>query len=49
LPQPLDLDKAKFHLQKAGLAGSTADRGLPAANGSIDMAALMQQSAEKMA
>ena len=50
LPQrPYDLDKAKFHLQKAGLAGSTATIvATPAANGSIDMAVLMQQSAQKI-
>jgi len=50
LPQrPYDLDKAKFHLQKAGLVGSTATIvATPAANGSIDMAVLMQQSAQKI-
>ncbi|APR35736.1 ABC transporter substrate-binding protein [Paraburkholderia sp. SOS3] len=51
LPQrPYDLDKAKFHLQKAGAIGTpippiyaTSD-----ANGSIEMAVLMQQSAQKI-
>ena len=50
LPQrPYDPEKAKFHLQKAGLAGAT----LPivasvAAAGSIDMAQLLQLSAQKI-
>ncbi|MFX1737318.1 ABC transporter substrate-binding protein [Paraburkholderia sp. A1RI_3L] len=51
LPQrPYDLDRAKFHLQKAGAIGAaippvfaTSD-----ANGSIEMAVLMQQSAQKI-
>ncbi len=49
LPQrPYDLDKAKFHLQKSGMAGMT----LPvvastAATGSVDMAQLLQLSAQK--
>ncbi|CAB3795746.1 ABC transporter substrate-binding protein [Paraburkholderia fynbosensis] len=51
LPQrPYDLDKAKFYLQKAGAVGTpippiyaTSD-----ANGSIEMAVLMQQSAQKI-
>jgi peptide/nickel transport system substrate-binding protein len=51
LPQrPYDLDKAKFYLQKAGAVGTpippifaTTD-----ANGSIEMAVLMQQSAQKI-
>ena len=49
LPQrPYDLDKAKFHLQKAGVAGKSVQVvASPAANGSIDMAVLMQQSAQK--
>jgi peptide/nickel transport system substrate-binding protein len=48
LPQrPYDPDKAKFHLQKSGLAGAT----LPvvasvAAIGSIEMAQLLQRSAQ---
>jgi peptide/nickel transport system substrate-binding protein len=50
LPQrPYDLDKAKFHLQKAGLAGTNVPVvATAAANGSIDMAVLMQQSAQKI-
>ncbi len=50
LPQrTLDLDKAKFHLQKSGMAGMT----LPlvcstAANGSVDMAQIIQLSAQKI-
>ena len=49
LPQrPYDPDKAKFHLQKAGMAGKSVPVvASPAANGSIDMAVLMQQSAQK--
>ncbi|MFL9925407.1 ABC transporter substrate-binding protein [Herbaspirillum lusitanum] len=51
LPQrPYDPDKAKFHLGKAGVLGSTP---IPlvasvAAAGSVDMAMLMQQSAQKI-
>ena len=49
LPQrPYDLDKAKFHLQKAGVSGSVPVVATAAANGSIDMAVLMQQSAQKI-
>ena len=50
LPQrPYDLDRAKFHLQKAGVAGLTIPVfASPAAEGSIDMAVLMQQSAQKI-
>lgn len=50
LPQrPYDLDKAKFHLQKAGMAGKSVPVvASPAAQGSIDMAVLMQQSAQKI-
>ncbi len=50
LPQrPYDPEKAKFHLRKAGLTGAT----LPivasvAAGGSIDMAQLLQLSAQKI-
>jgi peptide/nickel transport system substrate-binding protein len=50
LPQrAFDLDKAKFHLQKSGMAGMT----LPlvcstAANGSVDMAQILQLSAQKI-
>ena len=43
------LDKAKFHLQKAGMVGTTLPIvASPAAEGSIDMAVLMQQSAQKI-
>jgi len=50
LPQrPFDLDRAKFHLQKAGMTGKSLPVvASPAANGSIDMAVLMQQSAQKI-
>jgi peptide/nickel transport system substrate-binding protein len=50
LPQrPYDLDRAKFHLQKAGMVGRTVPVvASPAAEGSIDMAVLMQQSAQKI-
>lgn len=50
LPQrPFDLDKAKFHLQKSGLAGATVPIvASTAAEGSVDMAVLMQQSAQKI-
>jgi peptide/nickel transport system substrate-binding protein len=50
LPQrTMDLDKAKYHLQKSGMAGMT----LPivastAANGSVDMAQIMQLTAQKI-
>ncbi len=50
LPQrSFDLDKAKFHLQKSGMAGMT----LPvvastAATGSVDMAQILQLSAQKV-
>jgi len=50
LPQrPYDPDKAKFHLQKAGLAGATIPLvASPAANYSVDMAVLLQQSAQNV-
>jgi peptide/nickel transport system substrate-binding protein len=50
LPQrPYDPDKAKFHLQKAGVIGSTIPLvASVAAAGSVDMALLMQQSAQKI-
>jgi len=49
LPQrPYDLDKAKFHLKKAGVSGTVPIFATAAANGSIDMAVLMQQSAQKI-
>ena len=50
IPQrPFDLDKAKFHLQKSGLAGQKLTVvASAAAEGSIDMAVLLQQSAQKI-
>ncbi len=50
LPQrAYDPDKAKFHLQKAGVIGSTIPLvASVAAAGSVDMALLMQQSAQKI-
>ena len=50
LPQrPYDPDKAKFHLQKAGVLGSTIPLvASVAATGSVDMALLIQQSAQKI-
>lgn len=49
LPQrPYDLDKAKFHLKKANVAGNVPIVATTAANGSIEMAVLMQQSAQKI-
>jgi peptide/nickel transport system substrate-binding protein len=50
LPQrPYDPDKAKFHLQKAGVIGSTIPLvATVAAAGSVDIALLMQQSAQKI-
>jgi peptide/nickel transport system substrate-binding protein len=49
LPQrPYDLDKAKFHLKKANVSGNVPVYATAAANGSIDMAVLMQQSAQKI-
>ena len=49
LPQrTYDLDKAKFHLKKANVAGNVPIFATAAANGSIDMAVLMQQSAQKI-
>jgi peptide/nickel transport system substrate-binding protein len=51
LPQrPYDLDRAKFHLQKAGAVGTAVPPifATTAANGSIEMAVLMQQSAQKI-
>ncbi|NMF96976.1 ABC transporter substrate-binding protein [Aromatoleum toluolicum] len=49
LPQrTFDLDKAKFHLQKAGMAGQTLPMvASTAANGSVDMAQILQLSAQK--
>ncbi len=50
LPQrAFDLDKAKFHLQKSGFAGQKFPIvASAAAEGSIDMAVLLQQSAAKI-
>ena len=50
LPQRhYDPDKAKFHLQKAGVIGSTIPLvASVAAGGSVDMALLLQQSAQKI-
>nr|WP_231739128.1 ABC transporter substrate-binding protein [Herbaspirillum rubrisubalbicans] len=50
LPQrQYDPDKAKFYLQKAGVLGSTIPLvASVAATGSVDIAVLMQQSAQKI-
>jgi peptide/nickel transport system substrate-binding protein len=50
LPQrPFDPEKAKFHLKKAGLVNVTIPIvASPAADNSIDMALLMQQSGQKI-
>lgn len=50
LPQrPFDPEKAKFHLQKSGLAGATVPLvASAAAEGSVDIAVLMQQTAQKV-
>lgn len=50
LPQRhYDPEKAKFHLQKAGVIGSTIPLvASVAAGGSVDMALLLQQSAQKI-
>jgi peptide/nickel transport system substrate-binding protein len=50
LPQrPFDLDKARFHLQKSGMAGTTLPLvASTAANGSVDMAQLLQLSAKRI-
>jgi peptide/nickel transport system substrate-binding protein len=49
LPQrPLDIDKAKFHLKKAGMAGATIPLVCsPAATGSVDMAVILQDTARQ--
>jgi peptide/nickel transport system substrate-binding protein len=49
LPQtPLDLDKAKFHLKKAGMVGARLPLVCsPAANGSVDMAVILQNTARE--
>lgn len=46
LPQrPYDIDRAKYHLKKAGLTGARVPVfASPAAEGSVDMAALLQLS-----
>ncbi|VVD70443.1 extracellular solute-binding protein [Pandoraea eparura] len=50
LPQrPFDLDKAKFHLQKSGMAGMTLPLiASTAATGSVEMAQILQLSAQKI-
>ncbi|MRV71727.1 ABC transporter substrate-binding protein [Duganella sp. FT92W] len=50
LPQRgMDLDKAKFHLQKSGMAGSTLPLvASTAATGSVDTAQILQLSAQKI-
>jgi peptide/nickel transport system substrate-binding protein len=50
LPQrAFDPDKAKFHLQKAGLVGATMPIVVsPAAEGSTEVAVLLQQAAQKI-
>jgi peptide/nickel transport system substrate-binding protein len=50
LPQRgMDLDKAKFHLKKSGMAGSTLPMvASTAANGSVDTAQILQLSAQKI-
>ena len=50
LPQrAFDLDKARFHLQKSGMAGMTLPLvASTAANGSVDMAQILQLSAKRI-
>jgi peptide/nickel transport system substrate-binding protein len=49
LPQrPFDLDKAKFHLAKSGVTGAVPVVASPAATYSVEMALVMQQSAQKI-
>ena len=50
LPQrTIDLDKAKYHLKKSGMAGSTVPLvASTAANGSLDTAQILQLSAQKI-
>jgi peptide/nickel transport system substrate-binding protein len=50
LPQrPYDPDKAKFHLQKAGLVHTTVPIvASPAADNSVEMALLLQQAGQKI-
>jgi peptide/nickel transport system substrate-binding protein len=48
LPQrPFDLDKAKFHLQKSGITGKVPMVASPAALYSVEMALLLQQTAQR--
>ncbi|HTH74322.1 MAG TPA: ABC transporter substrate-binding protein [Trinickia sp.] len=48
--RPFDPDKAKFHFQKAGVMGTTLPPlyATPAANGSVEMAELLQLAAAKI-
>jgi len=49
LPQrPFDLDKAKFHLKKSGVSGSVPVVASPAALYSVEMAVVMQQTAQRI-
>lgn len=50
IPQrPFDLDKAKFHLQKSGLANTPVPLyASPAAPGSVEMAVLLQENGQKI-
>jgi peptide/nickel transport system substrate-binding protein len=49
LPQrTFDLDKAKFHLQKSGITGKVPVVASPAAFYSVEIALLMQQSAQRI-
>ena len=50
LPQrTMDLDKAKYHLQKSGMAGMSVPLvASTAANGSVDTAQILQLSAQKL-
>jgi peptide/nickel transport system substrate-binding protein len=50
VPQrPFDLDRAKFHFQKTGIGGTAIPfYASPAASSSVEMAVLMQDSAQKI-
>ena len=49
LPQrPFDADKAKFHLQKSGVTGKVPVVTSPAALYSVEMALVMQQTAQRI-
>ena len=49
LPQrPFDLEKAKFHLQKSGVTGKIPVVVSPAAKYSVEIALLLQQSAQRI-